>query len=148
MINYYQILNIENFATIDCVKKAFKLLTYQFSINLTLENQDFYAKAQKSLNIAYKTLCSPKNKIIYDEKLRKILGIENDENNLLKSKIKQLEKEKVQLFSKLADQEYKLQELEIRLGQEVERTKSLNELVNKTIRKGFKRLRKGFLRMN
>lgn len=145
MINHYQTLHIDNFATVEEVKKAFSFLTYQYSIHLSEETKDFYIKAQEALDIAYKTLCSPENKIFYDNDLKVYLGEESPNHLNFVSKIEQLEKEKSLLITKYKEKENAIKELEIKI-EEKEKESGLKtpKEATKLISKGLKRITKGF----
>ncbi|MDC1188610.1 hypothetical protein N8089_02340 [Flavobacteriales bacterium] len=126
------------------VKKAFKLLTYQYSIHLTDDSKLFYEKAQSNLDIAYKVLSSKKEKENYDIQLRNYLGESSNIEQGLHEKIKSLEEEKKGLIQQLQDKSSELKQIKEKLVKASKKTHYLTQIVNVKNRKGHTKKLFGF----
>jgi hypothetical protein len=74
--NYYQALELPNFASIEQVKTAYRELAKRWHPDFHLESSTLAQIAEerfKAINMAYVTLKSPETKALYDEKLRLLL---------------------------------------------------------------------------
>ena len=74
--NYYQVLELPNFASIEQVKLAYRDLAKRWHPDFHLENKAVAQEAEerfKAINMAYVTLKSPETKALYDDKLRLLL---------------------------------------------------------------------------
>lgn len=74
--NYYQALELPNFASVEQVKTAYRELAKRWHPDFHLESSTLAQIAEerfKAINMAYVTLKSPETKALYDEKLRLLL---------------------------------------------------------------------------
>ena len=74
--NYYQVLELANFASVEQVKLAYRELAKRWHPDFHLENLALAQEAEerfKAINMAYVTLKSVETKALYDEKLRLLL---------------------------------------------------------------------------
>ena len=68
MANYYQILELPNFASLDVVRKSFRKLALQYHPDKHGGNP-IYENKFKEINTAYQTLGDPQKKTLYDQRL-------------------------------------------------------------------------------
>lgn len=74
--NYYQALELPNFASIEQIKTAYRELAKRWHPDFHLESSTLAQIAEerfKAINMAYVTLKNPETKALYDEKLRLLL---------------------------------------------------------------------------
>jgi curved DNA-binding protein CbpA len=74
--NYYQVLELPNFASVEQVKLAYRELAKRWHPDFHLENLALAQEAEerfKAINMAYVTLKSVETKALYDDKLRLLL---------------------------------------------------------------------------
>ena len=74
--NYYQVLELPNFASVEQVKLAYRELAKRWHPDFHLENLALAQEAEerfKAINMAYVTLKSTETKTLYDDKLRLLL---------------------------------------------------------------------------
>ena len=74
LLNYYEVLKIDNFSHIKCIKKKFRIRAKQIHPDISDKDISISDKEMRNLLNAYKTLSSPGKKIEYDKKLRKYLA--------------------------------------------------------------------------
>jgi len=70
--NYYKILGVVNFASIDEIKIAYRKLSKKFHPDVN-DGDKFFEEKFKELLIVYEILCDLKKRSIYDENLNKSL---------------------------------------------------------------------------
>jgi DnaJ-class molecular chaperone len=69
MDNYYKILGVKNFASLDEIKVAYKKLAKKFHPDVN-DGDKFFEDKFKELHIAYEILSDSKRRVIYDENLK------------------------------------------------------------------------------
>lgn len=76
MDNYYKILGVENFATIDDIKIAYRKLSKKFHPDVN-DGDKFFEEKFKELQIVYEILSDPTRRGNYDEHLKNSLQNNN-----------------------------------------------------------------------
>lgn len=67
--NYYRILGLDNFASVEEVRKAYRQLAKKYHPDRNPDKKDYEEKF-KRINAAYRLLIDPNQKSLYDQKLR------------------------------------------------------------------------------
>lgn len=72
MDNYYKILGVENFASVEDVKMAYRKLSKKFHPDVN-NGDKFFEQKFKELQLVYEVLSDSERRSVYDEGLKKVL---------------------------------------------------------------------------